>query len=172
MSDTAQAKKDELISELADTRREILDAASPLPSDKQDEVFLGIWSAKDLLAHLEGWDFTNMEAVKEVLAGEVPDFYSYYDRDWKSYNARLVAEYKRDNYADLLSSVEDSHHRLIDFLKIIPAEDFDKDRGVRFKRYKVTIARLLQAEIDDEKTHLMQIREFRDRDNPLTGEKP
>ncbi len=172
MSDTAQAKKDELISELADTRRKILDAASSLPSDKQDEVFLGVWSVKDLLAHLVGWDFTNTEAAREILAGEVPNFYSYYDRDWKSYNARLVAEYKRDNLADLLSSVEDSHQRLIDFLKIIPAEDFDRDRGVRFKRYKVTIARLLQAEIDDEKTHHTQIKEFGDRDNPLAGEKP
>jgi len=172
MSDTAQAKKDKLISELANTRRKILDAASPLPSDKQDEIFLGVWSVKDLLAHLVGWDLTNTEAAREILAGEVPNFYFYYDRDWKSYNARLVVEHKRDSFADLLSSVEDSHQELIDFLKIIPAEEFDKDRGVRFKRYKVTIARLLQAEIDDEKTHLMQIKEFRDRDNPLTGEKP
>ena len=172
MSTTAQAKKNDIIAELVETRRTILDAASSLPSERQDEVFLGVWSVKDLLAHLAGWDFTNIEAAKEILTGKVPSFYSHYDRDWKTYNARLVAEYKKDNYADLISSVEDSHQKLIDFVKTVPAEEFDKDRGVRFKRYKVTIARLLQAEIDDEKTHHAETKEFKDRNNPPPSEKP
>lgn len=171
MSTKAQAKKDKIISELVEARRRILDAAASLSPTEQDEIFLGVWSVKDLLAHLVGWDFTNLEAAKAILAGQTPDFYSYHDRDWKTYNARLVAEYKRDDFADLLSSVEDSHQTLIDFLKTIPAEEFDKDRGVRFKGYKVTIARLLQVEIDDEKTHHRQIEEFRDRNTPLSGEK-
>ncbi len=163
MSAKAQAKKDKIISELVETRRKILDAASSLSPAEQDEIFLGVWSVKDLLAHLVGWDFTNLQAAKAILAGQLPSFYSYHDRDWKTYNARLVAEYKRDAFADLLSSVEDSLQKLIDFLETIPAEEFDKDRGVRHKGYKVTIARLLQAEIKDEKTHHTQIDEFRDR---------
>ncbi len=83
----------------------------------------------------------------------------------------MVAEYKRDDFADLFSSVEDSHQKLVVFLKTIPAEEFDKDKGVRFKGYKVTIAGLLRVEIDDEKTHHRQIEGFRDRNNPLSGEK-
>lgn len=27
---------------------------------KKDEIFLGDWSVKDLLAHLVGWDYTNL----------------------------------------------------------------------------------------------------------------
>lgn len=163
MGAKAQAKKDEIISGLTETRRKILDAVSSLPLAQQGEVFLGVWSVKDLLAHLIGWDFTNMEAARAILAGELPPFYSYADRDWKTYNARLVAQYKRDDFADLLSSVEDSHRQLIDCLETIPAEEFDKDRGIRYKGYKVTIARLLQAEIKDEKTHHRQFEEFRSR---------
>jgi len=128
---------------------------------KQDEVFLGVWSVKDLLAHLVGWDFTNLEAAKALLNGQLPDFYSHYDRDWKTYNARLVAEHKRNDFADLLSSVEDSLQKLMGFLETVPVEEFDKDSGVRYKRYKVTIARLIQAETRDEKTHYQQIEEFR-----------
>ena len=86
-----------------------------------------------------------------LIAGQLPDFYSHYDRDWKTYNARLVTKYKRDDFAELLASVEDSLQELAGYLETIPAEEFDKDRGVRYKRYKVTIARLLQAEIKDEK---------------------
>jgi len=172
VSSTTQAEKDEIISGLVETRRRILDVASYLPPEKQDEIFLGVWSARDLVAHLVGWDFTNMEAAKEILAGKLPNFYSHYDRDWKTYNERLVARNKKEDFGNLLASVEDSHQELIDFLKTIPAQEFEKDRGVRFKRYKVTIARLLQAEIDDEKVHHMQIKEFGGRDSPLLGEKP
>jgi len=160
MSAKAQAKKEEMISELIETRRRILDAASSLPPDKQDEVFLGVWSVKDLLAHLAGWDFTNLQAAKTLLSGQLPEFYSYHDRDWKTYNARLVAEYKRDDFAELLSSVKDSLEKLVAFLETVPAGEFDKDSGVRYKRYKVTIARLLRAETRDEKTHYKQIEEF------------
>jgi hypothetical protein len=156
----SEAQKDKLISGLIETRRQILDAASLLSPIERDEIFLGIWSVKDLLAHLVGWDFANLEATKAILAGELPDFYAHYDRDWQAFNARLVAEYKRDDFADLLSSVEDSHQKLIDFLTTIPAEELGRDRGVRFRGYKVTIARTLQAEIDDEKTHHAQIKEF------------
>lgn len=158
----AQAKKDRLISEFVETRRKILDIASSLSSAQQDEVFLGVWLVKDLLAHLVGWDSTNIAAAKAVLAGQLPDFYAYYDRDWQTYNAHLVAEYKRDNFADLLSSLEGSTQKLVEFLKTVPAEEFDKDTGVRAGRYKVTIASLLQVEINDEKTHYTQVKEFRD----------
>jgi hypothetical protein len=164
VSATAQARKDQIISGLVETRRKILDAAASLPSERQDEVFLGVWSARDLLAHLVGWDFTNIQATEEILAGKLPSFYSHHDRDWETYNARLVAEHKTEDFADLIASVEDSSQKLIDFLETVSAEEFDKDRGIRFKRYKVTIARLLQPEIDDEKTHYMQIKEFGDRE--------
>jgi len=163
MSSRTQAQKDKIIAELVDTRRKILDAAAALPATQQDEVFLGVWSVKDLLAHLAGWDDTNRQAAAELLAGQMPAFYAHYDRDWQTYNAGLVAGYGRDDFAELLALVEDTHRTLIAFLETIPAEEFDKDHGVRFRRYKVTIARLLQVEADDENVHLAQIEEFRHR---------
>ena len=160
MSKKPQARKEKIIAGLIDARECILGAASSLPAEKQDEVFLGVWSVKDLLAHLAGWDYTNIEAAKEILAGQLPSFYAHHDRGWKSYNASLVAQYKQEDYAALLASVRGSHQELIDFLRTVPAEEFDKDRGLRAGRYKVTIARLLQVEISDEKKHCAQIREF------------
>jgi uncharacterized damage-inducible protein DinB len=172
MRATAQDKKEKLISGLIQTRAMILDAASSLSPEQQDEIFLGIWSVKDLLAHLVGWDLANLQAAKEVLAGELPSFYSHYDRDWKSYNARLVAQHRTDDFAALLSLVRDSQRKLIEFLNTVPAAEFHKDRGVRFKGYKVTIARLLQADMDDVKTHYAQIREFSEGKSPQEGEGP
>jgi hypothetical protein len=156
----AQVKKDNIIAGLIEVRKNILDAASSLSPTQQDEVFLGVWSVKDLLAHLVGWDFANLESAKEIPAGKLPGFYSHYDHDWRSFNARLVAEHKKDDFADLISTIENSHRQLVDFLKTVPAEEFDKDRGVRFKGYKVTTARTLEAEIKDEKEHCAQIEAF------------
>lgn len=157
--------KEAILTGLVQVRRQILNAAALSPT-QQDDVFLGIWSVKDLLAHLVGWDYTNLEAAKSVLAGELPAFYAHYDRDWQTYNARLVAEYKKDDFGEMLASVEDSHHQLVAFLETVPAEDYDRDTGVRFNRYKVTIARLLRVEIRDEQKHHAQIQAFRDRAEP------
>lgn len=164
----AQAKKDEIISGLVEARSKIIEAASALLPAEQDRVFLGVWSVKDLLAHLTGWDWANIEAVEAILAGRLPAFYAHHDRDWKTFNARLVAEHKKNDFADLVTSVRHSHQKLIDLLRTIPAEEFDRDRGVRFKGYKVTIARTLQTEVDDEIVHHAQIEEF--KDNPSKEE--
>ena len=155
-----QAKKEEIISGLAEIRKEILDAASALPPDKQDEVFLGVWSVKDLLAHLVGWDYANAESIQAILAGRLPAFYEHYDRDWKTFNAQLIARHKKDDFAEFLASVENSHRALLELLETVPAEDVSRDTGVRFRGYKVTIDRTLEAEIKDEKVHHAQIEEF------------
>lgn len=171
MSTRAEGKKNEIISGLVEARECILAAAISLPAESQDKVFLGVWCVKDLLAHLVGWDFTNIEAAKEILAGKLPSFYAQHDRGWKTYNAGLVAQYRKDDFAELLASVEESHGELVGFLRTVPAEEFDKDRGLRAGRYKVTIARLLRAEISDEQKHCVQIREFGEKAGVRPSEK-
>jgi hypothetical protein len=149
------------LSRLLQTRTAILHTASQLSPTAQNTVFLGVWSIKDLLAHLAGWDFTNLAAVKDIQAGKLPEFYALYDKDWKTYNAELVAKYKRDDFDELLALVHDSHRQLIEYLETVPAEAFEQDFGVRSGRgARVTIARLLQAEWEDEQEHLRQIQDF------------
>lgn len=166
MSTLTEWSKEEIISALVEARRKILDVAYALPPDRRDEVFLGTWSAQDLLAHLVGWDYTNIEATKSILAGELPEFYSQHDRDWASYNALLIERHKSEDYAELLRSVEASHRALLDLLATVPADEFERDRGLRYKRHKVTIARLLQVEAEDEEEHCRQMREFAESTGP------
>lgn len=160
MTSKAQARKEEVISALVKARRDILAEISVLSKADREQIFLGVWSVKDLLAHLAGWDFTNMEAVNSVLAGNLPSFYEYHDRDWQTYNAMLVAKYKKNSFKELLASVKNSQKKLIEILGSIPSEDFNKDFGVRFRGYKVTIQRLLEAETKDEQVHCRQIADF------------
>jgi hypothetical protein len=157
----AEARKREIITGLAETRRELLEVAASLSPAEQDTVFLGVWTARDLLAHLMGWDYANIEAVEAILDGRTPGFCAHYDRDWRTFNARLVAEYGKEDLTQLLSSIRESHQQLLDLLEAIPAEEFDKDQGVRHRRYKVTIARTIEAETRDEKEHCAQLKEFK-----------
>jgi len=156
----AQIKKEQLLASLRETRGNILDEASALSVEQRNTVFLGIWSVKDLLAHLAGWDYTNIEAIQSVLAGNLPTFYKYRDRDWQTYNAILVEKYRKGSFRELLSTVRTSHKKLVEFLQTIPPEHFNRDFGVRFRGYKVTVQRLIEADIKDVMVHCQQIREF------------
>jgi hypothetical protein len=156
----AEKKKADLIAGLKDTREKILASASSMPSEKQDQVFLGTWSAFDLLAHLAGWDETNLKAANEILEGNLPSFYAESDRDWASYNAKLIAEFGRDDFEELLTLTRETHASLLNFLKELPADELWVDRGIRARGWKVTIGRLLEAEMSDEKEHLEQINRF------------
>jgi hypothetical protein len=154
---TAQEKKSALLAEMKAVRAQILAAAAALPAEKQAAVFLGEWTVKDLLAHLAGWDDANMEAAQALLQGRLPAFYASIDKDWKTFNALLVARLKEHGYAQTIACAEHSHRRLLAFLEEVPPPEFPKDRGVRYRGYRVTIARILQSELDDERVHLQQV---------------
>ena len=161
MKRTDSAFKDELLFGLKAVRESILAEAIALPSSARDRVFLGTWSVMDLLAHLAGWDVTNLQAAKDILDGLLPEFYDHRDADWRTYNAMLVGKYKRADFKEQIALVRDAQGQLLGFLQTLPAEDFKRDTGVRYKGIKVTIARLLQAEREDEETHFEQVLEFR-----------
>ena len=160
MTPKTQARKEEIISALVKARQDILAEVSLLSKADRNRIFLGTWSVKDLLAHLAGWDFTNIDAIKSVLAGKLPSFYEYRDRDWQTYNAMLVGKYKRNSFRELLATVKRSQKELIEFLQPIPPEYFGKDFDVRFRGYKVTIQRLLEADVKDGQVHFQQIVDF------------
>ena len=161
MKHTTSTFKDELLFGLKAVRESILAEALALPSDAHTHIFLGTWTVMDLLAHLAGWDAANQRAARDVLDSLLPEFYEHHDHDWKLYNAMLVAIYKRPTLKEQVELARDTQRQLLDYLQTLPAEDFNRDTGVRFKGIKITIARLLQAELDDEKTHFEQIFVFR-----------
>jgi hypothetical protein len=154
-------KKEQLHSELRDVRSAILVEAARISPDLYGQVFLGSWCLKDLLAHLAGWDVTNLAAAREILEDKLPSFNAHYDKDWVSYNTALVQEHRREDPEELIAHIKAMHQSLLVYLEELPAEEFYRDRGIRAGRYKVTIGHLLEAERDDERKHLGQIQAFR-----------
>jgi hypothetical protein len=131
-----------------------------LSPEQRDVVYLGEWSVKDLLAHLVGWDITNCQAVKEILEGAYPSFFQHYDKDWHTFNAYLVAQYKVEPFEALRVVLDDSHHQLITLLEALPAGDILNAKVLRANGRSVTIRNLLKAEATDERKHALQIQGF------------
>ena len=147
----AQAHKDRLIGGLVEARVNLLAAARALTPAQRETVFLGEWSVKDLLAHLAGWDRTYIVAVGEILAGQKPAFWGHYDRDWATFNARLVDEYGQGSFSDVLRAVEESQRALIAYLQSVPAEEFVKRKQIET---------LLRVDVKDGIEHRDQIVAF------------
>jgi hypothetical protein len=157
MTSKIEARKTQLLANFLRVRLEILAAARLTPLENLDEPFVGNWSLLDLLAHLSGWDEDNLSAIAALQSGALPEFYQYYDRDWQSYNALLVERFRCSSLGEQVTLVETTHTALLAYLESLPAPLFERDFGVRFKGIRVSISRLVAAELHDETIHLDQI---------------
>jgi hypothetical protein len=160
MRRTMEDKKQELVEGLITARRSVLEAVRPLPVGSLDQVFLGTWTIKDLLAHLVGWDETNVQAIQEIQAGQYPTFFQFYDKDWQTYNSRLVERCRKEPFSSLLAEVERTHQVLIEFLASIPAREVVQGKGRSETGRTISIRTLLRAETRDERIHAEQVQAF------------
>lgn len=156
----SEIERDALLSEVTAARERLLTAAEALPPEARAVPFVGVWDIQDLLAHFIGWDHANLDAIAELQRGELPGFYAHHDHDWRTYNAQLVARYRREDFAALAAEARESLARVVAAAAALPLEEFDRDRGVRYRRWKVTVARLLRAELRDEAEHSRQLAAF------------
>ena len=161
MRKTANDHKQDLIDGLIAARASVLVEAGKLPPEQLEAPCIGIWCVKDLIAHLVGWDFTNLQAVQEILEGMRPSFFQYYDPDWRSYNARLVNMYRIEPFETLMCTVADSHLKFVTFLKALPAEDILLKKSPKEQGRTITIRNLLRTETKDECNHSAQVQAFR-----------
>lgn len=161
MKSTLETKSQELIADLVAARSKVLEAALALPPAAQDEAFLGVWSAHDIVAHLIGWDHANLEAVEAIRVGRLPAFYAAYDPDWRTFNAGLVMRHKCPTLELTALDAHESHRTLVEVLEALTSGDLNRDYGIRSARgRRVTIAMLLSAEAQDEHKHAGQIIAF------------
>jgi hypothetical protein len=157
---TCDEFKQKWIKGLAAARKNVLEAVQSLPADCADTVFIGVWSAKDLVAHLIGWDRTNISAIGEILNGVYPSFFQHYDKDWQSYNRALVQRYRKNSVDELIADATASHEELIALLQNLDARVL-VNASVRSQRGRtVTVRNLLVSESNDEDDHAREVWAF------------
>jgi hypothetical protein len=149
-----------LVDELVAIRAAIVDKASEIPVEERGTPFVGHWTIKDLLAHLAGWDYANVDAVADLRAGCLPAFYDEYDPGWGSYNQKLVEKYGTEDWDELLRLLQDSQAAFFDAVAGLSEEDVAAARGPAWRGHDISLHSVMRAAVRDESEHLQQIRSF------------
>ena len=141
-------------------RERLLREADSVSPELRQTPFVGHWNLMDVLAHLVGWDYTNLKAVEELRRGHTPSFYEHYDPGWAAYNQQLVERYSVEDWQVLRASVRQSQEAIVAALRNLTPEELTREYPEPGRRRPVTITGILRAAIRDEREHLEQLRTF------------
>ena len=116
--------KDELLNEAAREYKAFHEALQGLNESQMTEVWLGTWSAKDIVAHIAGWHAEMGPALERLAHGErpLPEGVSYEDVD--AWNERFAAARRSTPVADVLLELDKTHEYFLRAATTVPAERF------------------------------------------------
>ena len=129
-----------------------------------DEAFLvGIngWAARDIVAHLIGWNRAVIEGSRQIMRGELPSYDIDSGDNYSKVNAAFVREYATPNKEELLAELRQSANELQEFLHALDPSAWARDYGVKNQGSTVTIRSTVDELIDDYDHHRRQIEEWR-----------
>ena len=92
----------------------------------------GAWSVKDLVAHVTTWEEEALKHLPHIMEGKRPPRYSVTHGGIDAFNALKSDEARRMSLAEVLERRDDTHQRLIDYLRGVPDELFATE--TRFRR--------------------------------------
>jgi len=99
-------------------------ALAGLGEAQMREVWLGAWSARDIVAHISGWHREMAPALQRMRQGErpIPEGVSYDDVD--AWNARFADSRKGAATADILKELDASHAAFLQAAAGVPEERY------------------------------------------------
>jgi len=99
-------------------------AINGLGEAQMREVWLGTWSARDIVAHMSGWHREMVPALQRMEKGErpIPEGVSYDDVD--AWNARFADARKTAATADILKELDASHLAFLQAAARVPEERY------------------------------------------------
>ena len=124
------------------------------------EPIEGDWSARDISAHLIGWNGEMIVGFRSLRTGKLPAYYSDYENDFSNVNKASVELYDYLEIERMLDELEVSYLALSNYLLTITPEEFSDDTGVRFKDHTITIEGELRALTQDYIQHSEQIKSW------------
>ena len=114
----------------------------------------GTWSIKDIIAHVTSWEEESLKHLPLILAGRRTPRYSDRYGGIDAFNARTTERNRKLPLYEVLRQRDDTHRRLIAFLRSVPEEELVRE--TRFRR------RLRLDTYDHYAKHAMAIRAWRE----------
>src|SRR5215470_2156931 len=116
--------KQDLLNEAAREYRAFHDAIQGLNEDQMTEAWLGVWSVRDIIAHISGWQREMTPALERLARGErpIPEGVSYDDVD--AWNARFAAARRETEVTEVLLELDRVHEGFMHAAAQVPEERY------------------------------------------------
>ena len=103
-------------------------------SDSQltEHGVMGNWSVKDILAHVTTWEEEALKYLPLIITGGRPPRYTRYG-GIDAFNAQMTEQKRGLALSDVLRQLDETHRRLIDYIRSVPEEHFTQETPFRHR---------------------------------------
>ena len=112
------------------------------------------WSVKDILAHITSWEGEALTYLPLIMQGGKPPRYSL-QGGIDAFNAKMIEQKRGMTLVEVLSTLDETHRRLIDYLQNVPEAQFSQETPFRHRLRLDTYSHYL--------LHAKAIRQWRER---------
>jgi len=123
------------------------------------------WAARDVTAHLIGWNLYTIKGCQQLKKGETPFYLIDPGDDFCKVNALLVKNYDSKNKKKLINRLKASAEELKNYLTNINPSDWENDFEVIYNREPVMIKNSVDELIHDYINHRQQIEKWAEKTN-------
>jgi uncharacterized damage-inducible protein DinB len=122
------ARRHWLLARLARERARLLEQVLGLDARLLTEVsVVGVWTIKDVLAHIAAWDRWEERTMRCMVAGDRPDFATVEDLD--ASNAAIVAEWRERSLTEVAAEFRMARRDWVTWLQDLSLEEFFRARS-------------------------------------------
>jgi DinB superfamily len=119
---------------------------------------VGVWSVKDVLAHIAFWEHHAVRILKAVRCGETPDLDA--EDSTESRNASVVAQYYLTPMGAVIASWNEAREDLLDQLADLSEADLNDSNRFPWNEGRPLLERIAANSYEHEREHIEQIREW------------
>lgn len=133
--------RQQLLNRLDKAWTSLKESYAGLPEERLAEPGVaGDWSVKDILAHVTTWEQEAIKYLPLILEGGRPPRYSTKYGGIDAFNAQMAERKRSLSLSEVLSQLDETHRRLIDYVQTVPEEHFTQEtrfrRRLRFDSYR------------------------------------
>ena len=119
---------------------------------------VGVWSVKDVLAHLANWQRYTAALIAAALRGETPDLVG--NDETERSNASVVAQYYQRPLSGVIAEWQAAREDLLDQLELLPDDDLNDPNRFAWSENRSLLDHIASSSYAHEQEHIEEIREW------------
>src|SRR6266699_4214024 len=125
--------KQQLLKQLEKAWRTIEESYAGLSDSQLTEPgVMDNWSVKDILAHVTTWEEEVLKYLPLILTGGKPPRYIQ-SGGIDAFNAQMAEQKRGLALSEVLRQLDETHRRLLDYIRSVPAEPFTRETRFRHR---------------------------------------